>query len=62
MNEWGGCLDDPTYNAALSSYAASHHIGMAYYSAMNVVDADWTGLNANGLLAHIAYAKFPLAE
>jgi Cellulase (glycosyl hydrolase family 5) len=58
INEWGGCLDDPTYNTALSSYAASHHIGMAYYMAGNVVNGYWTALNANGVLAQAAYAKF----
>ena len=58
INEWGGCLDDPTYNAALSSYAASNHIGMAYYMAGNVVNGSWTALNANGILAQTAYARF----
>lgn len=58
INEWGGCLDDPTYNAALSSYAASHHIGMAYYWAGNVVNSTWTALNSNGILAQAAYARF----
>jgi hypothetical protein len=58
IDEWGGCLDDPTYNAALSSYAVSHHIGMAYYMAGNVVNNAWTAINANGLLAQAAYASF----
>lgn len=58
INEWGGCLDDPTYNAALSSYAASNHIGMAYYMAGNVVNGSWTALNANGILAQVAYTRF----
>ncbi len=58
IDEWGGCLDDPTYNAALSSYAASHHIGMAYFWAGNVVNSTWTALNGNGLLAQAAYARF----
>jgi hypothetical protein len=62
INEWGGCLDNPMYNAILSSYAAGHHIAMAYYTAMNVVDANWTALNSNGLLAQAAYAKFPASE
>lgn len=59
IDEWGGCLDDPTYNDALASYAASHHIGMVYYAAISVVNASWTSLNSNGLLAQAAYAKFP---
>ena len=58
IDEWGGCLNDPTYSMALSSYAASHHIGMVYYWAGNVVNATWTALNANGLLAQAAYARF----
>ena len=58
INEWGGCLDDPNYNAALSSYAASHHIGMAYYTASNVVNGSWTALIQNGLLAQAAYNEF----
>lgn len=58
INEWGGCLDDPQYNAALSGYAASHHIGMAYYWAGDVVDGSWSGLNGNGILAQAAYARF----
>ncbi len=58
INEWGGCLDAPTYNAALSSYATSNHIGMAYYMAGNVVNGYWTALNANGILAQAAYARF----
>lgn len=57
INEWGGCLDDPSYNAALSSYAAGHHIGMAYYMAGNVVNSTWTALNGNGVLAQAAYAR-----
>ena len=57
INEWGGCLDDPTYNAALSSYAASHHIGMAYFWAGNLVDNSWGVLNANGLLMQAAYVN-----
>lgn len=59
IDEWGGCLDDAAYNGALSSYAASHHIGMAYFWAGNVVNSTWTALNSNGLLAQAAYAKFP---
>ncbi len=58
INEWGGCLDYPAYNTALSSYAASHHIGMAYYNAENVVNGGWTAISANGLLAQAAYARF----
>jgi Cellulase (glycosyl hydrolase family 5) len=58
INEWGGCLDDPTYNTALSSYAASNHIGMAYYWAIAVVNNSWTALSSNGLLAQAAYARF----
>jgi len=58
INEWGGCLDDPTYNAALSSYAASNHIGMAYYSPNDVVNGNWTAINTNGILAQAAYARF----
>jgi hypothetical protein len=58
IDEWGGCLDTTAYNTALSSYAASRHIGMAYYCALNVVNGSWTQLNANGLLAHSAYARF----
>jgi Cellulase (glycosyl hydrolase family 5) len=58
INEWGGCLDYPAYNDALSSYAASNHIGMAYYSPDDVVNASWTGLSTNGLLAQAAYARF----
>jgi hypothetical protein len=58
INEWGGCLDNPTYNDALAGYAASNHIGMAYYTAMNVVDGSWSRLIANGLLAQVAYARF----
>jgi hypothetical protein len=57
INEWGGCLNDPTYSAALSSYAASHHIGMAYYWAGNLVDNSWGVLNANGLLTQAAYTN-----
>ena len=58
INEWGGCIDDPTYNAALSSYAARNHIGMAYYMAGNVVNGYWNALNGNGILAQAAYARF----
>jgi Cellulase (glycosyl hydrolase family 5) len=58
INEWGGCLDDPQYNTALSTFAASHHIGMAYYMAGNVVNNAWTAINANGILAQAAYARF----
>jgi hypothetical protein len=58
IDEWGGGLDVPQYNTALSSYAASHHIGMAYYCALNVVNASWTALNSNGILAQAAYARF----
>ncbi len=58
INEWGGCADSPKYNDALSSYAASNHIGMAYYQAANVVDGGWTHLIQNGLLVQTAYAKF----
>jgi hypothetical protein len=58
INEWGGCLNDPTYNAALSSYAAKNHIGMAYYMPGNVVNGSWTAINANGILAQAAYARF----
>jgi hypothetical protein len=46
------------YNTALSTYAASNHIGMAYYMAGNVVTNDWTATNANGVLAQAAYARF----
>ncbi len=58
INEWGSCLDGQHYNAVLSSYAASHHIGMAYYYAGNVVDGSWSSLNENGILAQAAYARF----
>ena len=58
INEWGGCLDGSQYNTALSTYAASNHIGMAYYMAGNVVTNDWTTINANGILAQAAYARF----
>lgn len=58
INEWGGCLDDPTYNADLSSYAAINHIGMAYYSPYNVVNSSWTAISTNGILAQAAYARF----
>lgn len=58
INEWGGCLDTSTYNTALSSYAASHQIGMAYYMAGDAVNAAWTALITNGLLAQAAYARF----
>lgn len=58
INEWGGCLDDPTYNAALSSYAAANHISMAYYSPNNVVDGSWSVLTTNGVLAQAAYTRF----
>jgi len=58
IDEWGGCLDGKNYNAALSSYAASHHIGMAYYQATNVINPAWTSINSNGLLLQAAYAKF----
>jgi Cellulase (glycosyl hydrolase family 5) len=58
IDEWGGCLDDPTYNAALSSYAASNHVGMAYYSPNDVVNSSWTALSTNGTLAQAAYARF----
>lgn len=58
INEWGGSIDDPQYNSVLSTYAASHHIGMAYYWAGNVVNGSWTQLNANGLLTQAAYARF----
>lgn len=58
INEWGGCIDKPAYNSALSSYAASHHIGMAYYMAGNVVNGSWTTISTNGILAQAAYARF----
>jgi len=58
INEWGGCIDTPAYNAALSSYAASNHIGMAYYMAGNVVNPAWTAISTNGILAQAAYARF----
>jgi hypothetical protein len=58
INEWGGCLDFQAYNTALASFAASHHIGMAYYNAENVVNGSWTAISANGLLAQAAYARF----
>lgn len=58
INEWGGGINDPQYSNALSSYAASNHIGMAYYWVGNVVDSSWSVLNANGLLAQTAYARF----
>jgi hypothetical protein len=58
INEWGGSFDDPAYNNALTSYAASHHIGMAYYAAGNVVNNSWTAISANGILVQAAYARF----
>ena len=58
INEWGGAYNVPQYNTALSSYAASHHIGMAYYWAGNVVNGSWTAMSANGILAQAAYARF----
>jgi hypothetical protein len=58
INEWGGCIDYAQYNTVLSSYAANHHIGMAYFWAGNVVNGTWNGLNANGKLAQAAYARF----
>jgi hypothetical protein len=58
INEWGGCLDALQYNTALSTYAASNHIGMAYYMAGNVVNNAWTAINTNGILAQAAYARF----
>jgi len=58
INEWGGCLDAQQYNTALSTYAASNHIGMAYYMAGNVVTNDWAAINVNGILAQAAYARF----
>lgn len=58
IDEWGGCINDPTYSNTLSSFAASNHIGMAYYWAGNVVNDSWTALNSNGVLAQAAYAKF----
>ncbi len=58
IDEWGGGIDNPQYNTALSTYAASHHIGMAYYWVGNVVDSSWSRLNANGLLTRVAYARF----
>ena len=58
IDEWGGAFDVPQYNTALSSYAASNHIGMAYYSPNDIVNGSWTALSANGILAQAAYARF----
>ena len=58
IDEWGGSLDDPLYNNALTSYAISHHIGMAYYAAGNVVNNSWTAISSNGILVQAAYARF----
>ena len=58
INEWGGCLNALQYNTALSIYAASNHIGMAYYMAGNVVTNDWSAINTNGILTQAAYARF----
>jgi Cellulase (glycosyl hydrolase family 5) len=58
IDEWGGCFDDPAYNDTLSGYAASNHIGMAYYWAGYAVNASWTAVSNIGVLVQAAYARF----
>lgn len=66
IGEWGGCYDtdDPNgaailYHSRLTSYARTHHIGMAYYEAfvgLLTWDASgFTGFNDNGLKVQQAY-------
>lgn len=59
ISEWGGCNDLADYNDALTSYARSHHIAMAYYNesnVINVVDGSYQ-LNENGFKVQQAYAS-----
>jgi hypothetical protein len=58
FSEWGGCSDAEPYNTDITSFAASHHILVAYYSkdmVMNIVAKGYQ-LNSNGLKVQAAYA------
>ncbi len=58
ISEWGGCDAPSDYSSAITSYARTHHVLLAYYNESNVVSvANKTlQLDDNGLRVQQAYA------
>jgi hypothetical protein len=59
FSEWGGCSDTEPYNTDITSFAASHHILLTYYTkdmVMNLTGKGGYQLNSNGIKVQAAYA------
>ena len=58
FSEWGGCNDFADYNQAITSYARTYHICLAYYDQVNVATKTSSGyqITDNGLRVQAAYA------
>lgn len=60
ISEWGGCNDLDDYHQAITSYARTHHICLAYYdeSALFTKVNGTYALSDNGMKVQAAYATF----
>lgn len=56
INEWGGCMDLPTYNAGIIWAAQTLHVALVYFHGGDI-GTPRTNLNSNGKLVQPAYSS-----